>query len=68
MCIIFSTGYIKIYNLKSLNAYHTQQIMFVHQKLPYSYPIIEIHHKNPCEHPAAGTNECLLIIHSATAC
>jgi len=29
---------------------------------------IEIHPKNLCEHPATGTNERLLIIHSATAC
>jgi len=40
MCIIFSTGYIKIYNLKSSNEYHIQQITFVHQKLPFIYPII----------------------------
>jgi len=31
MCIIFSTGYIKIYNLISLNEYHIQQFTFVHQ-------------------------------------
>jgi len=29
---------------------------------------MEIHHKNLCEHSAAGTNERLLIIHSVTAC
>jgi len=29
MCIIFSTGYIKIYNMKTLNEYHIQQYTFV---------------------------------------
>jgi len=40
MYIIFSTGYIKIYNLISSSEYHIQQFTFVHQKLPYNYPII----------------------------
>jgi len=31
MCIMFSTGYIKIYNLITSNEYHIQQFMYVQQ-------------------------------------
>ena len=35
MCIIFSTGYIKIYNLNTSNEYHIQQFTFVHLKIQH---------------------------------
>ena len=67
MCIIFSTGYIKIYNLITSNECHIQPFKFVHQN--YYTTIQEYRNAflNPCEHPAAGTNEFLLNIHSTTS-
>jgi len=35
MCIIFSTGYIKIYNIKSSNEYFIQQHAFVQSTIQY---------------------------------
>jgi len=35
MCIIFSTGYIKIYNMNTLNEYHIQQYAFVQSKIQH---------------------------------
>ena len=36
MYIIFSTEYIKIYNIKASNEYFTQQYMFVHSTIQYN--------------------------------
>ena len=36
MCIIFSTGYIKIYNINSSNEYFIQQDAFVQSTIQYN--------------------------------
>jgi len=44
MCIIFSTGYIKIYNINSSNEYFIQQYAFVQSSIQYnSSKTYEIH-------------------------
>jgi len=47
MCIIFSTGYIKIYNIKTLNEYYIQQFTFVLPKCNTNYPIYDKALLNP---------------------
>jgi len=60
MCIIFSTGYIKIYNINSSNEYFIQQHAFVQSIIQYyTSKAYKIHPQSP-RHPAAGTNELLL--------
>jgi len=63
------TGYIKIYNLNIFKwtSYTTNHVRTSKVTIHLSNNI-KIHHRNPCEHPAAVTNERLLIIHSATTC
>jgi len=66
MCINFSTGYIKIYNINTSNEYFIQQYTFmqIDKTLLLVQSIKNASLKS--KYPAAGTNEHLLIIHPAS--